>query len=57
MTPFSPVTGQVYNGAAAAEDRAPLESDPSAARRRCTWAEPVMGLCPLLFPSALSTKR
>jgi hypothetical protein len=57
MTPFSPVTGQVYNGAAVAEDRAPLESDPSAARRRCTWAEPVMGLCPLLFPSALSTKR
>jgi hypothetical protein len=57
MTPFSPVTGPVYNGAAAAEDRAMLESNPSAARRQCTWAEPVMGFCPLLFPSALSTKR
>ncbi len=57
VTPFSSVTGWVYNGAAAAEDRATLESDPSAAGRRCTWAESATGLCPLLFPSALSTKR
>jgi hypothetical protein len=41
MTPFSPVTGQVYNGAAAADAarRALLESNPSAARRQCLRAE------------------
>ena len=39
MAPFSSVTGRVYNGAAAAEDRAMLESNPSAARRQCLGAE------------------